>query len=128
MTPVISPWVFYFMSIVDKFGIATMVIATSALIAVVILLVMMACEIDSYRPDDSKIKQYKLMVQKAIIVGVIASTMMMFIPSSKTLTKMLVAQNVTHERVDTVTNTVETVYNDIMGLFEDGAKNGGGDG
>lgn len=128
MTPVISPWVFYFMSIVDKFGIATMVIATSALIAVVILLVMMACEIDSYRPDESKIKQYKLMVQKAIIVGVIASTMMMFIPSSKTLTKMLVAQNVTHERVDTVTNTVETVYNDIMGLFEDGAKNGGGDG
>lgn len=128
MTPVISPWVFYFMSIVDKFGIATMVIATSALIAVVILLVMMACEIDSYRPDESKIKQYKLMVQKAIIVGVIASTMMMFIPSSKTITKMLVAQNVTHERVDTVTNTVETVYNDIMGLFEDGAKNGGGDG
>lgn len=41
------------------------------------------------------------------------------IPTTDTLTKMIIAQNVTYERVEAVGDTVETVYNDIMALFED---------
>ena len=45
-----------------------------------------------------------------------------FIPNSNTITKMIIAQNVTYERVEVATNTVQEVYEDIMGLFKEEEK------
>jgi hypothetical protein len=41
------------------------------------------------------------------------------LPDKATLTKMIVAQNVTYERVEDAANVVQTVYEDIMNLFEE---------
>jgi hypothetical protein len=54
-----------------------------------------------------------------IIVTVVTALVGIITPSSETITKMIIAQNVTYERVEAATDTVETVYNDIMALFED---------
>lgn len=39
-------------------------------------------------------------------------------PSSATMTKMVIAKNVTHERVDTAKDVVEQVYNDILDVVK----------
>ena len=58
-------------------------------------------------------------------MNMVCAILASLIPSEETLTKMIVAQNVTVERVDMVSDTVVTVYNDIMNLFRDsGAANG----
>ena len=41
---------------------------------------------------------------------------------------MIVAQNVTYERVETGTDIVQTVYNDIMDLFQESDESGDSDG
>ena len=43
----------------------------------------------------------------------------MFCPTQKTLEKVLIAQNVTYERVEQAADTVTDVYNDIMDLFRE---------
>ena len=40
------------------------------------------------------------------------------IPTESTLTKMIVAQNVTYERVEMVGETVKDVYEDIISLVD----------
>lgn len=42
-----------------------------------------------------------------------------FIPSQTTIEKMIIAQNVTYERVEQAADTVTDVYNDIMDLFRE---------
>ena len=39
-------------------------------------------------------------------------------PSSATMTKMVIAKNVTYERVDTAKDVVEQVYNDILDVVK----------
>lgn len=101
MTPVINPWIFYLMSVVDalRFG------------AIIVTVVLVMCApvwlVESDHP-----KKFCVLLAVAIALSI-------FVPSEKTVTKMVLAQNVTYERVDAVADTVETVYNDIMDLFEE---------
>jgi predicted membrane-bound spermidine synthase len=102
MTPVINPWVFY------VFELATTLKVTSLILAGVTLAVglgMWLCD------ESTKVKVCAWLCGVGLLIGV-------FVPSSNTVTKMVIAQNVTYERMETVTDTVETVYNDIMELFE----------
>lgn len=120
MTPVISPWVFYLMPLCDRLGFVTSLFGSIAIIGSIILVVCIVVECTSYRPDESFIKAAKPIQKKLAVFGVVLILISMLTPTEKTLTKMIVAQNVTYERVETVTDAVETVYNDIMGLFDDG--------
>ena len=101
MTPVINPWIFYLMSVVDtlKFG--------AIIVAVVLAMLMPMWLVESDHP-----KKFCVLLAVTVALGI-------FVPSEKTVTKMVLAQNVTYERVEAVTDTVETVYNDIMDLFEE---------
>jgi hypothetical protein len=67
---------------------------------------------------------YMKRVKGFIIYMLVAMVMVAVIPGSQTITKMMIAQNVTYERVEVVGDTVETVYNDIMALFEDNNSEG----
>ena len=103
MTPVISPWVFYLMEVVDG------LLAVSFVTALGCGMWLFAAWLN----DDPK--------RKVPIIGLIVSVLMIvFAPSGDTITKMLVAQNVTYERVEAAADTVQNVYEDIMELFEEG--------
>lgn len=41
------------------------------------------------------------------------------LPDKQTIEKMVIAQNVTYERVEQATDVVSNVYNDIMDLFKE---------
>lgn len=110
MTPIISPWIFYLMPIAEKINaIAKASLVIGGITALIFV-------IESSLEDDPFPKWLK-----GIFIGLIfALVVFIFTPSEKTITKMLLAQNVTYERVEVVGDTVETVYNDIMELLDKG--------
>ena len=116
MTPVISPWVFYAISVADVVKFAAAIFAI--FIGIGAIITTLANRFD-YGEDDEDYLKWKPIAKRTTIVATVCLVFAIFIPSEKTITKMIVAQNVTYERVEVVTDTVQTVYEDIMGLFED---------
>ena len=68
-------------------------------------------------------KIFKKTLKYTIVIFLISLFSIIFVPSSETITKMVIAQNVTYERVEVATNTVQTVYEDIMELFKESENN-----
>lgn len=119
MTPVISPWVFYLMPLAERLSLLTLLLGVFGIIVSFITIACIIEERDSVHPNEYKINSYEKIKRLAVAIGITSIILTIFIPREKTLTKMIVAQNVTYERVETVADTVETVYNDIMELFEE---------
>ena len=114
MTPVINPWVFYLMHLADRLQnclLGTLIVSGMAVIVSIIFYA------DAYAEED--LARYKKYLKTAIAASVASGVVLAFIPGSTTITKMLIAQNVTYERVEVATNTVQSVYEDIMDLFEE---------
>jgi hypothetical protein len=123
MTPVISPWVFYLMPVCENVSFICFFLTISALIAIAFLAV--GCWVKMDYGDDDSTKRLWGVIKKMVPFVVIFALLACLIPNEETITKMIVAQNVTVERVEVVSDTVVTVYNDIMNLFRDsGAANG----
>lgn len=119
MTPVISPWVFYLMEISDNLIFICIFGALFVGFAGVAALLAGRSARISYGKDDEDYKTWHPVGKVCTTIGAICLIVSIFMPSQKTITKMIVAQNVTYERVGTVTDVVETVYEDIMRLLED---------
>ena len=122
MTPVINPWIFYIMPVCEN---VSRIFWTLTAIGVVALgvsgLTWLMCTDYDKELREKTIRAFKIIIPIVLVVSLIAC----FIPSEETITKMIIAQNVTVERVDVVSDTVANVYNDIMNLFRDsGAANG----
>lgn len=117
MTPVINPWVFYLMSVVDNiWGLVCIALIACAVLLCGYLLWLWIDDFDSVN---------KSFLTKLGIAIVSLSVACALLPSSDTITKMLIAQNVTYERVEVVGDTVKNVYEDIMGLFDNDETNNG---
>ena len=101
--PVINPIWFYLMSVCDSIAW----IATLGLLVAFIFGTIM------YFLDDKTKKRSK----KLFVIGIVCAALSVLCPTQKTLEKMLIAQNVTYERVEQAADTVTDVYNDIMDLF-----------
>lgn len=123
MTPVISPWVFYLMPVCEKFSILAWVTFGLFAFALGVVGFICLCEWSSF--NDEEIAMFKRILKTLLVVIVIAGLVACFIPSENTIVKMIVAQNVTFDRVEMVSDTVVTVYNDIMALFQDGGAGNG---
>ena len=114
MTPIISPWFFYLLQITYGFiGILVFSIFGVIIYGAIkwyIIFTEEGPDSDIYIKESKKGK--KLLI--CIIVLTIISNL---IPTKTTCLEMLVAQNVTYERIEIVGQTVEDVYNDIISLF-----------
>lgn len=118
--PVISPWVFYALNVVDGLGVVLLLSIVISIAVSFVGGVMYLAEGNESYGDENLAKYGKKMFKcgiKILIPALIAAT---FIPGSSTITKMIIAQNVTYERVEEATDVVQSVYEDIMELFEDG--------
>ena len=119
MTPVISPWLFYLMSIVNKVNLLFGICIIVSGVMLFFTLMEYDCEKTSFMKSEEKVNSLKRMIKKLVILMTTSAIALVFVPTQSTITKMIIAQNVTYERVEVVGDTVETVYNDIMALFED---------
>lgn len=124
MTPVISPWVFYFIAVADQLNTWTSLFGSLLFIAAVVALIGAASS-KCFWKDDDEYKVRKTIGVKSLKIAALLLAISIITPSETTITKMIVAQNVTYERVDAAVDTVETVYNDIMELFKDNSTEEG---
>lgn len=109
MTPVVNPVWFYLM------GLSTPILVLSAIVAIVALTIGLVYYLEGKQIEDKKEIH---LGKKLIVVSALCGVMLVLTPTETTLTKMLIAQNVTYERVEVATDTVENVYQDIMQLFD----------
>lgn len=114
MTPVISPLVFYLMPIASKVQGLALAVGIVLLIATSICFGIFLFDLDL---DDELSAKAMAAAKKLIVPTIVAALVYVVTPSSTTITKMLIAQNVTHERVEAATDIVQSVYEDIMDLF-----------
>lgn len=108
MTPIISPWVFYLIGFV---GNATILCG----IAIAVIAFMW---FGNWLSSDGTYRPRKLVVALVSFLVIL----MVLMPTESTITKMLVAQNVTYERVEIVGETVKDVYDDIISLVDGGEE------
>ena len=109
MTPVISPWVFYLMSVANAVKFIAFAAGGLAGLSWAIMALFESVE-GGLR---NFVKESRVVIA-IFIVGIMLGVLT---PSERVITKMVVAQNVTYERVETATDVVQTVYEDIMDLF-----------
>jgi hypothetical protein len=125
MTPVISPWVFYWMPVIDTMSGVAWVLLIVSVVLLVISFFIFCMELDC-GDKDSDLCKFLLKAKNKLLVLIVAATIAgVFIPSEKTVIKMLIAQNVTYDRVEMATDTVASVYEDIMSLFEKSSDSNG---
>lgn len=125
MTPVINPWVFYLISTSESLKIVMIILAVVSAFITFLICFQAAYNLIEYGNDDEDYQKYKPFVKPSLIIFCICVLLSVGLPTERTITKMIVAQNVTHERVEVVSDTVETVYNDIMNLFDKSSDSNG---
>ncbi len=112
MTPIISPWFFYLFEVAEGVKlIATIFALAAGVVFSASALMLLDVYGEDYRKFLKLVKISAVTLSASIIVCI-------FCPSQDTLTKMMLAQNITYERVNTAADVVEVVYEDILSLFE----------
>lgn len=119
MTPIISPWFFYLLQIVE--GLIC-VLTFGTLGSVAYGAIRWFIVFTEEGPDSEIYVKESKKGKKLIICAIILAIFTIFIPTKTTCLEMLVAQNVTYERIEIVGQTVEDVYNDIISLFPQETK------
>lgn len=116
MTPIISPWIFYVTYICSNLSFVAF-----AVVIIVIFLSFIALLTGFLEDfiDEVKPKTKRILLTFFSICLIIA----IFCPNESTITKMLVAQNVTYERVEIASETVQDIYEDIMSLVDGNNNN-----
>lgn len=109
--PVINPMVFYLMSVADTLKDFLFFVGVGMLILPVVYAIGISNNEDDFLRACRRVK-------KIWVIGMAILTIRIFIPSTATVEKMVIAQNVTYERVEQATDVVADVYNDIMDLFK----------
>lgn len=112
MTPIISPWFFYFAAKVEIIHMFAWILLFAALIFGTIALYE-ACDTGNDEYAEEVKKTFK---KPCIIVSIIMCLIILIVPSQNTLVQMLIAENVTYERLEVVGDGIESVYEDIMNL------------
>lgn len=103
--PVISPWLFYIIDLLDK--LREMTIIVFWIIVAAFFLVGFAAFLEGENWEDKTILKLKKGLKLSIIPIAITSVMYIAIPSKETIYKMLVSKYVTYENIDKVTDTIK---------------------
>lgn len=106
MNSIISPWVFYWIGVLDTFKGVTLIIAVITVIGVIVMGLWMGLDISFDNGVDSNIA--KLWIKLAI-VSFVASMICAVLPSESTCYKMLAANMFTEKNVTAATEYVTDV-------------------
>lgn len=118
MTPIISPWVFYLMGVSTPVKVITGMIMTTTGILWIIFFFLAKEKAVEYGEETNDYKKLSKIAKQILTTFLLITVIFIAIPTESTLTKMIVAQNVTYERVEMVGETVKDVYEDIISLVD----------
>lgn len=114
MEPVINPWVFYLIDGVNTLKWGALIFG---FVIGLILLGLGAFDVDEACSKKEE-KSAKKKMKTGLTIVIIGAVLFVFLPSSETVMKMVIAQNVTYDAVDAAKDVVVQVYNDILALFQ----------
>jgi len=95
MEPIISPWLIYWINLLGNLQVLFFVSSIILLLACIISLV---CWKSAYHNEDKK--DGRMWFKRCFILLLIVAPIVCFAPGRTTVIQMLVAKNITYERVD----------------------------
>ena len=113
MKPIINPWLFYMIDAANFLKIGAVLFG---LVVGVVLILIGVTSSESVFSTEAEKKSAKRKTKIGIIVCAIGIALFVFAPSSETLMKMYIAQNVTYDDVDAEEDVILHIYNDILAL------------
>lgn len=134
MQPIINPIWFYLIELVTT--VSTLLIIIPIFVGALILMTTYIhndnltdvewdkyknkniTEIEYYEYKFKLAKEYNTTIIKVVSTIAVCFTLSLLIPSSSTLTKMLISSQITVDRVDKSVEVVEKVYNDILNRID----------
>lgn len=105
--PYVSPWVVYLLSVVD--GIRCASIAVLSIVGVILAVIALGLFIE----DDISERKLKI-IRWMLFPIVISALLFVFVPSSQTIIKMVIAKHVTPATVDKVGDNVDKAIDKII--------------
>lgn len=106
MEPIINPWLFYLISVVDNMLVFLTIITVLSGTAVFAFIVAYGiCSVDNYYEECKPIHIKFLKTSLKIFIPTLILSML--IPNSTTIYKMIVADNVTPHNIEVVGDTIE---------------------
>ena len=111
MQPIINPWLFYLVDMIDSFQILSILIA-------LLIILSFAIEIVKYDEADEldKVKVIKTFKKKVIVIELLI-TFAIFLPSKKTCYQMITASQITDTNIqkaeDTIKKSVDYIFEKI---------------
>nr|DAF10652.1 MAG TPA: hypothetical protein [Caudoviricetes sp.] len=110
MTPIINPWLFYLVDVIDSFKFAIF------LLLILFTLIFGVQAIIENNNEEDEVKVIKA-IKKMFIVATLVITFSTFIPSKKTCYQMMIASQVTEENIqkaeDTIKKSVDYIFEKI---------------
>lgn len=105
--PYVSPWIVYLLSVVD--GIRCASIAVLSIVGVILAVIALGIFIEE-DISERKLKTFKWMLFSIFI----SALLFVFVPSSQTIIKMVIAKHITPAAVDKVGDNVDKTIDKII--------------
>ena len=111
MEPIISPFFFYFINLVENVWGVSIAAAIVSGVAICALLTCCACESDSEYESFNDIynNHYKKVTRRSILICVISIVICLFVPSKETMIEMAIAKNVTSQNIELAKDSVKGI-------------------
>lgn len=115
MKPIINPWLFYIVDVIDNFKLACFILI---LIVVISFGAIFLIEIGE-AADESELDEVKVIktLKKMVVVVVLLMTFNMLLPSKKTCYQMMIASQVTDNNIqkaeDVIKGSVDYIFEKI---------------
>lgn len=113
-TQIISPWVFYWIDVLSKINAFSIIAVIIALFLIVSLLLYRTVD---YPLDDELVAINKA-IKKLIAISIVCTLVVIIIPTKSTMYKMLIANEVTYERAETVIQVIDEKVEAIMNRID----------
>lgn len=109
MNAIISPWVFYWIGIVDNIKNMLLALLVISLFATTILSISTMCDADTYSFNDKDATHEVKVTVKVAIISFVLALLFCLIPDSDTCYKMLAADMFTQDNINSATEYVTDV-------------------
>lgn len=108
MEPIINPWLFYLINVVDRVGVVSTILLIISIVAFAIIgfTTLWALSDNSLEKHEKQVCFNYLKTALKVIIP--CATILIFTPSSDTIYKMIIADNVTPHNIEIVGDTVES--------------------
>jgi hypothetical protein len=114
-TPIISPWFFYIIGLIEPLTFITIL---GLVVALCVGALTWYDAVESPITKEEYDSRYKSVGKKCVILSVIFGLLLIFVPSQQVCIQMLIANNITYERLETAGSSIENIYNDIIAIAE----------